>query len=226
MLMIALHIVGGLVGVTGGMVALAARKGARLHRHAGHAFVLAMLGMGLSAVVLALAKRQDFNIAQGTLAVYLVVTGYAVLQRPTRAKTVVEKAAPVLACAVALFDAWLIFRPAGPDHGLPRGFVGLFAAIALLAAWGDLRLLRAGPPLGARRLARHVWRMTFALWIACASLFLGQARVLPHLLQAPAIRAVPVAGVLLVLVWWMWRLRRVRAGGPALPARTLPGAGG
>jgi uncharacterized membrane protein len=39
--MILLHIIGGLVGLTSGAVALSTRKGARLHRKSGMIFVYA-----------------------------------------------------------------------------------------------------------------------------------------------------------------------------------------
>jgi hypothetical protein len=56
----------------------------------------------------------------------------------------------------------------------------VFGGVALLAVLGDLRMM-LGRIHGARRIARHLWRMCFALWIAATSFFLGQAeRNSPH----------------------------------------------
>jgi len=43
----------------------------------------------------------------------------------------------------------------------------------LLAAAGDVRMLVRGRVLGAKRIARHLWRMCFGLFIAAGSFFLG-----------------------------------------------------
>ena len=60
---------------------------------------------------------------------------------------------------------------------------------------------------GARRLARHLWRMCFALFIAAASFFLGQADEFPEPLRIPALLALPVLAVLLAMLYWLWRVR-------------------
>ena len=46
------HIAGGLIAIVAGFVAVAARKGGRLHGHAGTLFFGAMLVLGLSAAIL------------------------------------------------------------------------------------------------------------------------------------------------------------------------------
>jgi hypothetical protein len=211
MIMIAVHIAGGLLGVASGFIALGAPKGGRIHRRAGGVFMLTMLAMGGSAVLLALMKGQGFNVGQGALAAYLVATGYAAVGARSPVWRRFERGAPAVALGVALYDLYLMLGAAGPGHGLPRAFVGVFGAVALAAAVGDVRAARAGGLRGSRRLARHLWRMTFALFIACASLFLGQARILPPVLRAMPVRALPVLAVLLALGYWMWRVRR--AGG-------------
>lgn len=87
----------------------------------------------------------------------------------------------------------------------------VFAAITGLAATGDMRALRAGPPRGSRRLARHLWRMCFALFIATASFFSIRARVakvLPSAFTTAPMRTLPIVFVLVVMIYWLWRVRR------------------
>ena|SRR5688500_9577578 len=83
----------------------------------------------------------------------------------------------------------------------------LFAIVALSSGASDVRVARSGPLRGASRLARHLWRMCFALWIAAGSFFLGQADKLPEVLRIPALLAVPVLIPLVAMVYWLWRVR-------------------
>ena len=83
-------------------------------------------------------------------------------------------------------------------------FVG---TVALLAAFGDWRLLRAGAITGARRLARHLWRMCFGLFIASGSFFLGQMKFIPKPLRSFPLLLTLAVSPLVMLVYWMWRVR-------------------
>ena len=53
----------------------------------------------------------------------------------------------------------------------------VLATLLILAAAGDVRILRFGMPRGGPRLARHLWRMCFALFIAAGSFFSIRERV-------------------------------------------------
>ena len=59
--------------------------------------------------------------------------------------------------------------------------------------------------------------MTFALWIATASFFLGQAKVLPEPMQKLWLLSLPVLVVLAMLVYWLMRVpkKKSRAVGGA-----------
>jgi hypothetical protein len=77
-------------------------------------------------------------------------------------------------------------------------------SISLLAAAGDVRMLVRGGVFGRQRIARHLWRMCFGLFIATGS-FLGQKRVFP-LLGGPKIMF--LAGIpLLLMIFWLIRVR-------------------
>jgi hypothetical protein len=98
-----------------------------------------------------------------------------------------------------------LHSPKGLVDHIPAAPILLFGAIALLAAFGDARLLLAGAIDGRRRLARHLWRMTFALWIATASGFLGQAKFIPAPYRDFRLLVIPVLLVLATLVYWLVR---------------------
>jgi hypothetical protein len=91
------------------------------------------------------------------------------------------------------------------------------ATVMTLAAIGDIRVLRSGGLRGGPRLARHLWRMCFALFIAAGSFFSIQervAKVLPEPFTTGPMRALPILLLFGAMFYWLWRVRG---------RRTLPG---
>jgi hypothetical protein len=69
----------------------------------------------------------------------------------------------------------------------------------------------SGPPRGGARLARHLWRMCFALFIAAGSFFSIRervARILPDPFTTGPMRALPILLLFTAMFYWMWRVRR------------------
>ena len=91
--------------------------------------------------------------------------------------------------------------------GLPAFPFFMFGTVGLLAGVGDVRMIRSGGVRGASRLVRHLWRMSWALWIAASSFFLGQAKVIPKPVRIPALLALPVLAVVATMLYWLWRVR-------------------
>jgi hypothetical protein len=98
----------------------------------------------------------------------------------------------------------------GSRQGIPAFPFFLFSTVGVLASIGDFRVLRSGPLRGARRIVRHLWRMSFGLYIAAMSFFIGQAKVIPKPIRIYPLLAVPPFVVLIVMFYWMWRLRSKR----------------
>jgi hypothetical protein len=67
------------------------------------------------------------------------------------------------------------------------GMYFFLGSVALLSAAEDVRMLWHGGVSGALRIARHLWRMCFALFIASASLFLARPQLFPALLRKTGI---------------------------------------
>jgi hypothetical protein len=112
--------------------------------------------------------------------------------------------------------------PGHARNGVPAGMILFLGTISLLAAVGDLRMIREGALRGTRRIARHLWRMCFGLFIATGSFFLGQMKFIPAPIRfVPVVFALAVAP-LVVLLYWMWRvrLRRRLTGIIVGPAQT------
>ncbi len=225
------HILAGGLAIIGGAIALAATKGANLHRKSGMAFVVAMLTMGGSGSVLALRSGLNPNAIGGFMSAYLVVTAWTTVRRPSVGAHQLEVGAMLLAFALGLLNLFLGFvafgRPRGILAGAPFPAYFLFAAVGLLAAAGDIRVIRSGIQRGAPRLRRHLWRMCLALFIATGSFFSIRARVakvLPELFLGPGFRTLAAVLPILLMMYWLWRVRigrRYRTiGSASAPAAT------
>ncbi len=201
-----------------GGVALVASKGAWLHRRSGLLFVYAMLTMGISGSILALHKSlTNANVLGGFTAAYFVITGLTTV-RPVSAWTRrLNSVALLVAIALLLIEIGLGFKalasPGRTINGVPFFMLFFLATVTALAAAGDLRLMppRALPAPG--RLARHLWRMCFALFIAAGSFFSIRervAKILPEPFTNPPMRALPIALVFLAMFYYLWRVRTRR----------------
>jgi hypothetical protein len=215
-LILLVHILAGALALITGYVALYAAKGAPLHRKAGLVFVYAMLTMTMGGIVVAIGENAapHINVPAALLTSYLVVTSLTTI-RPLASASGgrwLDIAGLILAAALGVYcvttGSQAIAR-GGRSAGLAFAMF-LFATAAVPAAVGDLRMLRAGGAKtlkGARRLTRHLWRMTFALFIAALSFFIGQADVIPRPVRIGPLLALPVLAVLVTLLYWLWRVR-------------------
>lgn len=202
------HIIAGSIALIAGYVALYASKGAPLHRRAGMAFVWSMLAMCAAGTLIAAVKgvAPKLNIPMGCLTAYLVFTSLTTVRPPKRGWRAWHLGSMALGSGVVIAD--MTFGITRLARGRPIGAMWLtFGVIALLALIGDVRVLRSGPLRGSMRLARHLWRMTFALLIAALSFFIGQQQVIPQSVRIPALLAMPVVAVFVTLLYWMWKVR-------------------
>jgi uncharacterized membrane protein len=213
-----IHVVGAGLALLAGAVALATAKGGRIHRRSGMVFVYAMAAMCGAALLIAAAKTQVTNIIAALLTAYLVVTALIAVRPPSARTRSLAVGSMIFALGVGamalIVGLQALNSPDRQQFGDPPGPYLLFAVVGLVAGIGDVRAVRAGMPGGVARLARHLWRMCFALWIATASFFLGPRTrveaVIPEPLLVPALLPAPVLLVLLAMVYWLWRVRRKR----------------
>jgi uncharacterized membrane protein len=221
-----LHIAAGSVAIVAGFVAIVALKGAKLHRKSGMVFVYAMVILSLTGAVIAALKTGRISAAQGMLTFYLVTTALLTVQQRVRQFRWIDAGAMLLALAVGLYEASLaveaLHSPKGSLDGVPVGMIFLFVTVAMLAVLGDIRMLLGRRLEGAPRIARHLWRMCFALFIASGSFFLGQAKVIPKPMRIYPLLAIPVLLPLVLMLYWLARVSltqwyRRRIAGPMKP---------
>jgi len=212
------HIAAGGLAIIVGAVALFAAKGADLHRKSGIVFVAAMLTMGLSGSALALRDGWNANAMGGFMSAYMVITAWTTVRRPAAGVRQLDIGVLIVAFALGFSNLALgivaFNSPRRMLNGVPFVPFFIFAMVALLAAAGDLRVLRSGVLKGAARLRRHLWRMSFALFIAAGSFFSIRARVakvLPEPFLGGGVRAFLALFPLLAMLYWLWRIRGGRA---------------
>ena len=101
----------------------------------------------------------------------------------------------------------------GGTVGLLSGVVAasvavfVFTAITAIAAISDIRVVARGGIDGAPRIARHLWRMCTAWFVASGSFFLGQQKVMPAYMHGSPLLFIPALAPLVFLMVWMVKVR-------------------
>jgi hypothetical protein len=213
-LVLILHISGGSVGILSGTVALFARKGSLLHRRAGNIFFISMLIMsGIGACVAPFLPDRG-SALMGAFTFYLTASAWMTVKRPAGSVGTFEKMAfsAVLVCVTTalVFGLQAANDPSGTLDGNSPALFFVFGSVMVLAAAMDLRMIRRGGIAGVPRLARHIWRMCLALFIATGSFFLGQQKVMPAPMQGSPILIVLGIAPLPIMIFWLLRVRLTR----------------
>lgn len=219
-----LHASAGTLGLLSGSAAMSFRKGSPRHVLAGKIFVASMLTMAVGAVYLAVVRHQPNNIGGGILTFYLISTASLTARRRDGQTSKLDWLALLVPLTLGVLTWMTGINALGSHTDLPGGvpvFMAFFmGSVMLLAAAGDLRMLLRGGLFGAQRIARHLWRMCFGLFIAAGSFFLGPSNRPLRMLSAVGIgqHVSPVffsTGLyliltvlpLLLLIVWLLRVR-------------------
>lgn len=218
------HIAGGSVGLLSGTAAIIFRKGSARHVLAGRIFVVSMLLMSSFAAYIAVGKHQSGNIMGGIFTFYLIATAWLTARRRDGQTSRFDWLLALIPLALGVIN-WangiaVVRSGVDPPDGVPAGMIFFMGTIMLLAAAGDVRMLVRGGLFGAQRIARHLWRMCFGLFIAAGSFFMGPSNRPLRLLSSvgigqhlsPALFTMGVYMVLtllplVLLVYWLIRIR-------------------
>ena len=211
MLLLPIHIIAGLIGLASGAVALYAAKGAKLHRQSGLVFVYAMLVVSITGTITGSLLSEMAAVLPGMLTFYLVLTSVFTVRRPVVLKFPwIDLGVMLVGLTVGIASVRFGLQALdsatdNTEGGLATTYF-MFGVVALLATLGDIRMILARGIQGAQRIARHLWRMCFALLLASISLFLGQSQVFPEPLRNSGLLAIPVLLVLLLMLYWLARV--------------------
>jgi hypothetical protein len=210
-----LHIGAGTLGMLSGFVAVFLRKGSRRHGLAGSLFVIAMLILSASGVYLALMKSQPGNVLGGTLTFYLVATAWMTARRRDGEPGLFDWGALLIVLAVGACQLTFGLEAALSQTGLRFGYPPwpyfFMGSVAVLAIVGDIRMLVRRGISGTPRIARHLWRMCFALFIAASSIFLARQHIFPAILRKTGALVFLSFLPLLLMAFWLVRVRFVNA---------------
>jgi uncharacterized membrane protein len=208
------HIAAGLAAVLIGAIAIAARKGGRLHTSSGIWFAIAMIVLAVTASILEpFRETEPGSPLVGLVVFYFVLTSWVTARRRDGTTGKFEIAACIAALLTAALVAWDGFTGALSPTPVGRGPVFIMAGLLFLAGLGDLNVILREKMTAAQRLSRHLWRMCFAFFIATGSFFIGQQDILPAAVRGSPVLFVLGFAPLVAMAFWLVRLRlkKVRA---------------
>jgi len=218
------HILAGTLGLLSGTAAIVFRKGSRRHILAGRVFVVSMLTMGAAATYLAIVRHQTNNLTGGMLTFYLVGTAWLTARRRDNETSRLDWLALLIPVGIGIFT-WtvgvrVLLSGRSSIDGVPVGMMFFMGSICLLAATGDVRMLLRGGVPERKRIARHLWRMCYALFIASGSFFLGPSnrplrllssvgisKYLPAIFFSMGLYLFLTILPLVLLIFWLVRIR-------------------
>jgi len=226
--MLIVHICAGTLGLLTGTAAMSFRKGSHPHVVAGKIFVASMLTMAAAAVYLATVRHQPNNIAGGIFTFYLIGTAWLTARRRDGKTGRFDWVLLLIPLALGILT-WMnglkvVRSGASSQDGVPVGMTFFMGSVMLLAGAGDVRMLVGDGVRGAKRIARHLWRMCFGLFIAAGSFFLGPSnrplrllssvglgQHLPLAMFSTSLYLVLTILPLVLLIFWLVRVRFTKA---------------
>lgn len=219
------HILTGTLALAGGVLALAAPKGRPWHRRGGRVFFWAMLISAVSGSMLGLVEPERLLITAlaGVLTLYLLVSSRRAAGNRSGAFERVDGVLLAAGLALTLGLIGLAGFALQQADGRLLGFAGedylMLAGMAGVGVVADISLVFRRALSDRHRIARHLWRMGVAFFIAVGSAFTGPgAGVFPEALRASGLLALPEALTAILVLFWLVRTVFNRP-------RPVPGAG-
>ncbi|MEO9468314.1 DUF2306 domain-containing protein [Parasphingorhabdus sp.] len=206
-----IHVAMGAIAILAGAAALLAAKGTRPHRLAGNMFLGSMLIMAVAGIYIAMVLPMAISVMGGVVTIYLVTTSWLAAKRADGKVDLLDylMLAIILSVVAGGIATGLEAQnsPTGLKDGLPAMPHFFFAGLAALLAIGDLVMLARKGISGKRRIARHLWRMCFAYFIAVGSLFTGPgATAFPKAIRDSGFLSIPEPLILLIMLFWIVRV--------------------
>jgi uncharacterized membrane protein len=190
-----LHIICGFASLLTGTLIAVLKKGDKRHRMLGRVFFFGMIGVSISAVIISIAKNNQFLLLIGIFSFYLNFGGYRAIKEKTLKPAIAD---------------WLVLA-----LGAGNGFFMIYSMNTVLMVFGGLTFFIAisqfrinlkashGQELGGKEwLKRHIGMMTGA-FIATVTAFvvvnirLGEDSLIPAWLPwlAPSMILGPMIGI-------------------------------
>lgn len=221
--LLVIHASAGAVALLSGTAAIIMSKGTRAHARTGLTFTASMLLLGATGVWLAVLRAEIGNIFGGLVTLYIVATAWTAARSPNGRSGAFDwlAAALGLATGLAILRYGVQVAMGRPGAGVPAGMDFFLGGVMLLAVAGDARMISRGGITGRPRIVRHLWRMCFALFEASGSFFMGRQRLFPVAIQRSGLLIALTVLPLLLLVFWVLRVRFARAWRDGLSFRRI-----
>ncbi len=205
------HVVAGAIAVASGATALFAKKGSRLHRASGALFFVFMLITAGAGAFRAIQKPEMITFLAGVFTCYLAGTSWVTIMRRDGSRDPFVGFALPAALAIAAAGAYFGIEAQNSASGVKDGYSAepyfIFGALALFSALADISVMARRGVVGAHRIARHLWRMCLALYIAVGSLFTGPgSAALPDELRGSPWLSAPEMIVIAAMLFWLIRV--------------------
>lgn len=199
-----------------GAIALLSAKGSHLHRRCGTGFTTLMGIMGIVVITGAWSQPKTISslgILFSVYMCYLVATAWLTINRSQSKITMLDYLAPAVALGICLAALSLgvdaVTNPVNEPNPPPVEAYFVFAILSFLSMLFDINHIKLQGVRGKHRIIRHVWRMSCALFFSTSSLFTGPGSVVfPETLRHQTLLAGPQTLVILITVFWLYRLLR------------------
>ncbi|MBO6798371.1 DUF2306 domain-containing protein [Maricaulis sp.] len=206
------HIITGTLALAGGVLALVAPKGRHWHRQGGRIFFWAMLVSAMSGSLLGLLEPERLLITAlaGVLTLYLLLSSRRAARnrsgRFERMDGALFAAVVVLILLLAGLGGFALQQADGRLLGFAGEDYFMLAVMAGLGGCADVTLVFRKQMSDRHRIARHLWRMGLAFFIAVGSAFTGPGvGVFPEALRSSGLLAAPEGITALVILFWLVR---------------------
>ncbi len=213
--LLVLHIASGLIALMAGLVAMASRKRAGgLHALTGQIYYLTMSTMAITAAILTFWEPDRLTLGAAIWTFYLVQTARnAALNRTGELDRTARWLIPVGAAATVIFLHGGTVAASSDDgefQGMATAAFFVFGSFAMLGLVFDLSLVWRNRLSVRQRIARHLWRMVAAYFLAATSLFLGQQDDVFPFMAGSLILFLPSLLTLGFLIYWIAYVRFAR----------------
>lgn len=215
LLLLIVHVSAGATALGTALVAMASRKQAgQLHARAGTWFVWTMSAMALTGAVLTAWEPDPLTLGAALWTLSLIHTARLAARRRdgTLDRAGLLASLPAVA-ALGVLVHGMVQAIGAPDQrylGTDLAGYGVFAFFTALSLLFDVSLLWRSALAPRARIARHLWRMTMACFLAVTSLFLGQQDDVFPFMQGSPLLLIPSLLTIGFLGFWIVRVRFAR----------------
>ena len=143
------HIIGGMLALITGLIAMLTHKGGKAHRLNGKIYFGGMTAVFLTSIYMSIAHNNPFLLMVGFFSYYMVVRGYRILYLKKLGQGLIVPRLDWIIAAIGMFaGAALVIY--GVRAGLmlhqTYGFVAIpFGILSMSFAWSDIKLFTRGP---------------------------------------------------------------------------------